>query len=275
MTIPANARRVHPPGVVPLELWDVEVRGQRLVEARESPDFCGRVAEMVGLLCSGAAQRHSRESLDARCRAIDFVWVGGGGALRPELLDAFADTGIPFVRSLLGRFCSESGGFALALKAGSTSPLVVDVGQTAIKLSWPGGRRVVERDFSRLPVSPDHFDAQSRAATRRFVSDAMRQAPRPDLVVLALPSRIDDALCPEGSTYSGMGGDSTFVGEILCAATLHDLPTLVLNDAELAALSARAQVAPTATALVLTLGFSVGGALLLPDRPSAGYEAAQ
>ncbi len=83
-----------------------------------------------------------------------------------------------------------------------------------------------------------------------------------DHIVLALPSEIDDALVCAGSTYPGMAGDGTLVADVLGAAGFARTPALVLNDAELAAVAARELVAPGARALVLTVGFAVGAAVL-------------
>ncbi len=267
MSVTASTRWRHRSAdVVPLELWDLEVRGQSLIEARQAPDFRQRVAEAVALLRGGRACRRTGEPLDARAAMFDAVWLGGGAATAAmaETLKAL----LPVHLSPLGRFAGERGGLALLAAAGATAPLVVDVGQSAVKLSGAFGRAVVERDFVALPIAPDAFDAASRAATRRFVADAIARTvtSAPDGIVLALPSRLDDALLPEGSTYAGMAGDARFVDEVLRGVG-DGIATHVLNDAELAALSARAEAAfsPRATVLVLTLGFSVGGALLLPD----------
>jgi hypothetical protein len=88
-------------------------------------------------------------------------------------------------------------------------------------------------------------------------------------LVIALPSRLDDEGVPEGSSYQGMGGDATLVEDALEIAGLPHAMTWLLNDAELASLSARLhpRVDSGKRTLVLTLGFGLGAALLLPCSP--------
>ncbi len=50
--------------------------------------------------------------------------------------------------------------------------------------------------------------------------------------------------------------------EILAAAGLARVPTLLLNDAELAAIGVATRPPIAAPTLVLTVGFGIGGALL-------------
>jgi hypothetical protein len=85
-----------------------------------------------------------------------------------------------------------------------------------------------------------------------------------DAVVLALPAELDDAGCPEGSSYPGLQGDRDLVAAVLARAGIPEARAVLLNDGELAALSAKRVVPAAATALVLTIGFGIGGALLLP-----------
>ena len=85
----------------------------------------------------------------------------------------------------------------------------------------------------------------------------------PEPLVVALPSRLDDAGVPEGSSYIGMAGDALLLPDVVAAAGLGDTGILVLNDAELAAHSARLTARVQAGTLVLTIGFGVGAALLL------------
>ena len=71
-----------------------------------------------------------------------------------------------------------------------------------------------------------------------------------------------------------MGGDCTLLPDALEMAGLPDLPLLVLNDAELAALSAISdeRLARFRKVLVLTLGFGIGAALIdHSGRHSAGH----
>jgi hypothetical protein len=252
--------------VIPLELWDLEARGATLFEARDHPAFADHLADGIRALRDGTARRRSGGPLDARCRDVDFLFVGGGGAAQPRLTDALAATGLAVAVCDHGPFVGERGGLALLGDAG----LVVDVGQTAVKLSWRGGRLHVPRDPAALPPCDGADDRpEARPLLRAFLGGAIARAVAlagraPSSVLLALPAELDDAGCPGGCTYPGLRGDRTLARDVLAVAGLDGVPTRLVNDAELSALSARPLVPPAATALVLTLGLGVGGALLVP-----------
>jgi predicted NBD/HSP70 family sugar kinase len=171
-------------------------------------------------------------------------------------------------------FMAEDAGRALAHGRG-TCPLVIDVGQTAVKLMLAGERGLFRRDWQALPAaeSVPCIQPAHRQRLRSFVADAIRSflqrtsARPPDVVVLALPCELDDQGVPGPCSYAGLEHDSEFADAVLAEAGLADLPCLLLNDAELAAVSARARwdslLLPRT--LVVTLGFGVGAALLVRE----------
>jgi len=269
--------------VIPLEVWDLEIGGATLFDARGEPDFAARLVEAARRLRAGEARRRAGAPLDARCSRIGALVIGGGGAAQPDLARALARelarAQLPSRIDPAGAFCGEAGGFALLCGAGG---LVIDAGQFALKLSWQGGRvggggeaaargRLrIERDFSSLPANVAPRD-EHRERLREFLGGAIARAVdaagfAPARVVLALPSELDDALQPGACSYPSMEGDRALVGDVLARAGLAHAPADVLNDAELAALSARAAgLAPAdAVTLVLTIGWGVGGALVVP-----------
>jgi hypothetical protein len=266
-------RRYRPVGVVALEIWDLLVEGVPLHEARDLPGFPRHLTQGVMALCQGTARCHSGIVPPERCRAVDTIFVGGG-ALTAELEAALRTVGLPLYVSRQPVFVAEAGGRQLLHSLGARSGLVVDVGQTAIKISHNQGRARYPRDFSLLPLADaagGTFDG--RPALRRFLASALADAARAagdvDAIVLALPAALDDAGRPGDCSYPGLAQDAhsdgaLLVPEVLMEAGLEHVPCLLLNDAELAALSAREVIPPGATTLVLTLGFGVGGALLLP-----------
>ncbi len=67
---------------------------------------------------------------------------------------------------------------------------------------------------------------------------------------------------PEGSSYIGMKGDASLIPDSLDLAGLSPRIALLLNDAELAAVSAGVDPRVRGKVLVLTIGFGVGAALL-------------
>jgi hypothetical protein len=234
-----QAARIRPAGITALELWDFVVDGKSLFAARADADFGARLAAAVRCL----RRRH----------ALASVWLGGGGAARAGLATALATTGLPVTISPWLQFAAGPGGLALA---GTARPLVVDVGQTAIKLVWRAGQLRCDRVEER----PD-----LRAFIGAAITRALALAGPIDAVVLALPAQIDDALVPGRCSYGDLEGDAALVGDVLGQARLEAVPALVLNDAELAAVTAQLE-RPSLPALVLTLGYGVGGALVTATR---------
>ena len=246
--------RFRPPDIEPLEVWDLAVAGETLFASREREDFCQRLAEAVELI----ATRHPRGA------EIDQVFACGGGSVRPELRSALARSGRIVEISPLGQFACEPAGFHLL---NGRFGLVVDAGQSALKLFWPGGRLLFPRDFDALPIAgPSALRPKVHEFMAAAIREASNRAVRPfELVVLALPSEIDDDLHLAGSSYPGMADDRDLVDDVLRRAKL-DLTSIVLNDAELAAMTAGLVMSRRCPTLVLTIGFGVGAALLLPGR---------
>lgn len=262
---PASGR-LRPDDVVALEIWDLEVSGQTLFAARAEPDFGACLAEGVEAIRRGGARTRSGFTLPDACRRIDAIFAGGGGLAGP-VETALRAIGLPFHSG--GAFAGERGGLDLLDAIGARAGLVVDVGQSAIKISSRAGRRRIPRDFERLPITRPLGDrGDPREPFRSFVAEALLAAMRDfgeaDAIVLALPAELDDAGCPDGSSYPGLQGDRELASAVLARAGIPTARAVLLNDAELAALSAKCVVPAAATALVLTVGFGIGGALLLP-----------
>jgi hypothetical protein len=212
---------VRPPGIRPLEIWN---RLERV----------GDPAQVLRVV----------ETLHREIR-FDAVFVGGGG-VTPAHAQALASFPVRVCPD--GAWVGERGGLDLLCGEGA----VVDVGQTSIKVSWRGGRRRFERDWARLPFGPglaaDRVPEQ-RARLREFIASALPPAGR---IVLALPAELDDRGVPGPCSYLGMDGDMELVRT--------DAEVLLLNDAELAAVSARPE--SRGRTLVLTIGFGLGGAVI-------------
>ncbi len=263
-----------------------------------------------------AAELHRGKGKGAPPRAAGFevLYLTGGlsevEGFRPAAKRAVEPFLVTFGRE--GRFGGEAGGELLLAEQGHRGGLIVDVGQSAIKCSIvsrvDGGRtlrRTYERDPRRLPqptgeAAPgDPVGQAALAWVAESVSEALSQGPpTPAALVLALPCALDEAARPGSSTYPGWEGDDTLVDRLLQligeqvlrqpSLTIHPwrhaetMEALVLNDAELAALSARAEIevdadagraspespaspaSPARKTLVLTLGFGPGAALLEP-----------
>ena len=238
-------RRHRPPGIVPLEIWDLEIGGGLLYERPE------QLPEALELLRRGEARaRWSRSPLWA-ARDFDSLFLGGGRTV------AFPPAPYRIEISPDGAFVGERGGLAFLEGDG----LVVDVGQSAIKVTGPNGRRTIPRDTAALPIrAPDEADrevAEQRRRSREFLAEALRGARR---IVLALPCRLDKRGVPGRCSYIGWEGDSTLVPDALRLAGAGEAEVWLLQDSELAGLSCPPLGKRT---LVVTLGYAVAACVKL------------
>lgn len=287
-------RRHVPPGVTPLEVWNLPVLGHELWEVLGAPrvdeDRRAGVPEsllafhLLPVLAGALAELVPRHDVDA-------VWLSGGLAclegFESLVEEASAALSCPVYVAEDPRFAPVRTGLRLLSDAGQalipaprrpTHPVALDVGQTSIKCASPQGLRVFERDTAALPLLfiglPRPEDGHHIPAAVRFIGGALRAfvgQEAPDALCLALPCPLDGALVPGGCTY-GWEGYAPLVADILREAAL-PVPAggtgtvWVLNDAELAAEAARgdARLADSRRVLCLTLGFGPGGALLERD----------
>ena len=282
--------RYRPSGVTPLELWDLEVDGRILWEFRETPQFPEVLARSLAAIHAGTAATRSGGRLPVAAQQFDAVYLTGGAqpALRPALVN------LPFsvMISSDAEFCGERGGLHLLRQVGRCG-MVVDVGQTAVKISLDSWRFSFPRDWQALPLRDDDVSypiEAARSRLRAYLRDSLRSALQatgqsritvpvvqgqarrlsyvtgfmPEAIVLALPCELNADALPGGSSYIGMAGDADLVRDAIRGADLPQVDVLLLNDAELAALSAACDESFTLPprTLVMTLGFGVGAALL-------------
>ena len=232
--------------VLPVEVWDLPVGGVLLQMWRHDPSFPARIVEAIDALrtappltWSAAAREHARE--------IAHVHIAGGGS--GAVVDAVA-----------ARWsCTHSTDPFAAARAGtSAGVLCADIGQTAIKLALNDRTWRIERDLARAPLRDTVLRAEraaARASTIDFLGVAI--AGHAPAALLALPCEIVDGI-PRSCTYCWPDPDP----ELAAAIALRAGCTItIVNDAELAARAALPRL-PAVTALVLTIGFGVGGALV-------------
>lgn len=262
--------RLRPPGILPLELWDLLTPdGSILWDHMQSPHFGAVLCAVMEQAWRGTAVTRSEGRVSMEARAFHTLHLTGGGA--PAVLDAMRHG--PWSRATLSRepaFGAALGGQAL-LSAQKLDGWVLDVGQSGIKLSHESKRLQHPRDWIRLPLRDDDQMADiedQRAGLRSCIASLLTEMHHacsrwPAGLVAALPSRLDDQGVPEGSSYIGMNGDRSLLADAMLQAGMPAIPLFVLNDAELAAVSARHEFEIVPPALVLTIGFGVGGALIL------------
>jgi hypothetical protein len=264
--------RLRPPGVVPLEPWDLELRAGILWDHMEHDTLPAALVEAIEQLRQGTARTRSRTPIPARVRDVRAVWLAGGRARSLDARGLTTALDLPVYIAQAPTTVAERGARVLVPEA--TLLAVIDLGQSRLKLSVGGRRFAFARPWDRLPLCggpADREPARARAALRVWVSDALAQArTRPDAVVFALPCELPDTPIPGSSSYAGLQGDAGFVPDVLAAAGWAPRCVLVLNDAELAAVAAGLDPRTHGTlTLVLTLGFGVGGALKAPRTPTS------
>ena len=229
--------------MVPVEVWDVVVAGVPLHTLTRDRVGVGVVELVQRLRCGEAVQASGKRH--PALPVAHIVVAGGGAAAVAVALEA---AGIDAVAADDPVWTGVRGGRSLPV-SDSTADLVVDIGQTAIKAHGPNGRRW----WSRPPL------VVGRAAALAFCAGGIRSAGPASSLVLGLPCEIDDDATVYGCSYGWRDGDAGFVDEVLDAAGVaDDVPVLLVNDAEMAALAVHTTAA--AGTLLLTVGFGVGAA---------------
>jgi hypothetical protein len=237
--------------VIPVEIWDLPVAGKLLHEWRDDPAFPARVAEVVAAV---ATLRGWDDATAGALAAIRHVHLAGGGAT-PAIAAAIAARGFACSRDddpfRPARFGAHRDGFC------------ADIGQTSIKLARTIDvpdrieLRRIPRDLQRAPIRDDvpldRRDA-ARETTLDFLASVLAGA---RMALVALPCEIIAGV-PKSCSYCWRDPDPELVPEL---ARRSGATIAIINDAELAALAAPVPAVPT---LVVTIGFGVGGAILLP-----------
>jgi hypothetical protein len=263
----ARVKRLVPPRVHPVEVWDWPSDGAPLQAWRQTPSFPARLARMV---CETRARPPEAWPPAARALApgVRHVHLTGGGAVGPGLVPALEAAGLSVTVADAPRLGTAREG---AARLGLPGALCIDVGQTSVKLAAPGRLWCVERDWGLAPMRdevPLPERPRARASTVAFLASAL--APAAALrapgqpVVLALPCEWTEDGLPLSCSYCWPAPDAGLLPELAAGSGLPLEALHVLNDAELAAAVADGdgRLPAEGVVLVLTLGFGVGGALL-------------
>lgn len=269
--IPAAALRVHDPEIVPLELGDLLVEGKLIREHMVERGVVPVLRQAIQILHDGHGATRSNGPLVSSVANFNAVLLAGGRARDDELRDGLFGLPCEIHFGTAGVFFGMNGGFAL-LEARGFSGWVLDLGQTQLKIATKDRLATFPRDFKRLAaarrVSASEIPAQRRRL-REFVALSLQfvladAVCSPQALVCGLPARLDAEGVPITSDYAGLCGYRELIPDALELAGLSSVPAFVLNDAELAAFSARVdpQLAGFRKILVLTLGFGIGAALV-------------
>jgi hypothetical protein len=263
--------RLRPHGILPLELWDLLLPdGSILWHHMQSPDFGEKLHAVISQVWHGTATTKSEGKVSDAIRGFRTLHLTGGGA---PVVHGCLKHG-PWSATTLSHdatFGSAAGGCALLAGEGLDG-WCLDLGQSGFKISTASVRLQRSRDWTCLPLRDDLNTAdipQQRAALRQSIAGLLQEMRAavdawPRAIIAGLPSRLDDHGVPEDCSYIGMKGDVALIPDAMKQAGMPDVPLFVLNDAELAAVSARHELDLMPPALVLTLGFGVGGAMIQP-----------
>ena len=262
--------RVHHSRIQPLEIWDALTPAGTLWESMDHPDFAIHLGDVLNQLLTGTA--HSRA--DGALTQVDFdqIWLSGGRLLCSETVRSLSSLPRETFVAMDARFP----GIAAATKIlpGSVdTTLCVDVGQTSIKMTLAEYRMVVSRNFDEFPIRQHGNDTPSLSKQHRFLQWLVKSiqtlavpSDKNFKLLLSLPCEIADDGTLGGSSYIGVIGctdTAAVLTQHLSVNSVH-----LLNDAELAAWAAMAdtRVPASGNTLVLTLGFSVGAALIMAEN---------
>ena len=268
--------RVRHPEIAPFELSDLGLNGTSL----RQPTLDGRLSlslrRVIEVLTADPNALPADHPAAEFLMGVEAVFLTGGRIQDADLRERSSRLFQPMIFGEHPLFSGVEGGLEF-LRARGLSGWVADLGKSRLKLAAPARRWAFPRDWQRLrsadDVSPAEIPAQRRRL-REFIAVKLQMAmaeygERPRALVFALPTRLSGDGTPEGTgSYAGMRGAQTLLPEALEMAGLPDLPLFVLNDAELAAFTARAdpRLAQYRKVLVLTLGFGIGAALICRSR---------
>lgn len=255
---------------MPLEVGDLMLDGEVMRERMIEWGFVPTLRRAITILHAGKGATRSNGALPQRVQSFEAVFIVGGRVQEEGLQEGLS--GLPCAVVMgEGAGAGIQGGFELLKMRGLTG-WVLDLGQSQLKLAAGDQRWTFARDFTRLRsklwVSSSEVPAQRRRL-REFISLKLQLAlaetrQRPQALVIALPTSLAEDGTPGTGDYAGMKHDCALLPDVLALAGLSGIPLLMLNDAELAAFSARAnpRLAGFRKILVFTLGFGIGAALI-------------
>jgi hypothetical protein len=268
--------------VIALELWDLLVNGRVLWETMQEPGFPETLCRTIAALRRGQGETRSEGRVPDAIAGFDSLYIAGGRSREPQIRSGLETLGLPMAFSQTPDFPGEIGGHRLLTGFPSGTGWLCDLGQTSFKICTPAARMQFRRDLQRLPVrtdGPGESAPEQRRQLREWLSESLgnflKQAAAPNAILFAMPSRLDDAGVPEGSSYIGMAGDGLLIPDAMMAAGMTPRRVLVMNDAELATLDAldEAALRSCAKTLVITLGFGLGAALAFRTPAEGSHHA--
>jgi hypothetical protein len=265
-----DIHRVILPEITPLEIWDCITSEGILWDSMYQNSFPLILKKVIEDLQSGTAVSASKTIINSAVQDFDALYIGGGGARCDEIISVLQELNIPVIVSENPVFSGVAGGKHL-LEQSDLKGLVVDIGQTQIKISTDHKLHTYQRDLKLLPIRDDEDTAHHKEQLQNFyrfvgssIAESVQLIHKPEGIVLALPCWIGSDCSLGGSSYAGMKGNSELIEQILNHAELDNIKVILLNDAELTCYTALSdkRLDGFKKVLVVTLGFGVGAAVL-------------
>ncbi len=266
----ANIQRVIIPEITPLEIWDCITPKGILWNSMYKDDFPEILKDVIQQIHAGLAVTASQLEINPIATAFDALYIAGGGALDINIINSLQQLSLPMIVAEDPIFSGVVGGNKILANYGLTG-LVVDVGQTQIKIANAGELHRFKRDFSAIPIRNDKANDQDATQLQLLIgyisssiTQSIKNMAKPQGMILALPCDIDNDGVLGGSSYTGMKGNTDLIDLIIHHAGLEGVQVLLLNDAELTASSALydKNIIKFNKILVVTLGFGVGATIL-------------
>ena len=182
--------RYRPPGIVPLELWDLIVDGRVLWEIMTEPNFPEVLCQIIGALRQGQGETRSEGRVPDEIAGFDSVHIAGGRSREPLVRSAMGTLELPVTFSGTPDYPTQNEGLRLLGDLGSTMGWVCDLGQSTIKLCTKAQQKSFHRDFRRLPIrtdDPNESVPKQRIELREWLAESLRsfsaKAAAPDAIL--------------------------------------------------------------------------------------------
>jgi hypothetical protein len=248
------------PNLQPLEIWHGRMKDKFIYEF-QGLELTHALGNFLDEIFIGKAKTRDQADTNDLQFAQGFtrVLIGGGNSSVAAAL--VNKRNLPYKVEFIadeGQFSGWSGAQSIFNLQKWQRGVAMDVGQSAIKIMHALDKVRHQRNLDLLPIKSDSVELSVQRDRLKFwIRNIIREEEEKfqiqfDGLCLALPVKIRGLLA-ETCTYAGLGGD---LKEFF--ADLHLPPTVVMNDAVLAALGNRI---PGEKTLVITIGLGLGAAL--------------
>lgn len=257
-----NTTKLSIENVKPLEVWDCITPKGRLWDHMYTNDFASLLAGCLLQIRSASATTLSKAEIPDYAQDYDALYIMGGGSENRAIITQLQQLPIPLIIAQNPIYCALDAAQQL-LTASEKSGMVVDVGQTQIKIVVEGKYFSYPRDLLQLPIEET---CPQKNALANFIATSISISTdkAPENIILALPCTIDENLNLGPCSYQQMHNNRELINEIIDSTELNKSTIQIINDAELAGLAASRDKRLTSfkKVLVITLGFGVGAAIL-------------